>query len=272
MTERHIIIGDVHGTIDEFNELVDKLEITSNDVVISCGDLVDKGPDSPAVVKRAGEMVNHLVLGNHEEKHERFRRSLINGSGNEKLRGYDEMASITAGLNQADVDWLNKATLYHKFSSRGRDFLVVHAGISPRMNDLPDLEKVSKMTNSQKKKLGSYNQLLRLRFVNEGGHFVMLGDEKPTDQFWANIYDGRFGHVFFGHQPFLQESPKIFTHATGLDLGCVLGGKLCAAIVSSDSDEIKYVTVEAAKQYCEPYVMCAVDPLAVNANFGVTGS
>ena len=29
-----------------------------------------------------------------------------------------------------------------------------------------------------------------------------LGDEAPTDPYWAEVYDGRFGHVVFGHEAF----------------------------------------------------------------------
>ena len=43
---RNFIIGDIHGCIEEFNELLDILAPTSSDQVVLCGDLVDKGPHS----------------------------------------------------------------------------------------------------------------------------------------------------------------------------------------------------------------------------------
>ncbi len=56
--------------------------------------------------------------------------------------------------------------------------------------------------------------------VHEQGEFLPLGEQTPKDPFWTEVYDGRFGHVYFGHQPFLLDTePHVFPHATGLDLG-----------------------------------------------------
>ncbi len=45
------IIGDVHGCIDEFQELIQHLAPASDDQLIFIGDLIDRGPNSPAVVR-----------------------------------------------------------------------------------------------------------------------------------------------------------------------------------------------------------------------------
>ena len=47
---RLIVIGDVHGCLDELHELLDRVEYSQgNDTLIFAGDLVDKGPFSAEV-------------------------------------------------------------------------------------------------------------------------------------------------------------------------------------------------------------------------------
>ena len=48
---RHIVIGDIHGCYEELLELLDRTGVTDEDIVVSVGDLVDRGPDSPAVLR-----------------------------------------------------------------------------------------------------------------------------------------------------------------------------------------------------------------------------
>ena len=66
---RHIIIGDVHGMLDELASLIEKVDPGFDDTIIFVGDLVDKGPDSVGVVefvRRLAESFNVVVVeGNH---------------------------------------------------------------------------------------------------------------------------------------------------------------------------------------------------------------
>lgn len=247
--KRYIIIADVHGCIDELRDLIRTVNPSKDDQLIFAGDLVDKGPRSAEVVAKVRYLADHydvvLVKGNHEEKHERFRNHLARGEGREKtMRGYEEMSSITAELSKEDVAFLNQAVLYHRIPEYNS--LVVHAGISPSINYIPSHDDLRRMS---KKKRKHFEQVLRVRFVNPKGYMVMLGDEKPEDVYWADTYCGRYGTVYFGHQPFYLESAKEFPNAVGLDLGCVFGNKLCAAILSDDG--VEYVTVDAYKKYAK---------------------
>ena len=52
---RHIIIGDVHGCLDELERLLRLADIGRDDVIVSVGDLVAKGPDSQGVLALARE-------------------------------------------------------------------------------------------------------------------------------------------------------------------------------------------------------------------------
>jgi diadenosine tetraphosphatase ApaH/serine/threonine PP2A family protein phosphatase len=79
-------------------------------------------------------------------------------------------------------------------------------------------------------------ELLTLtRYLNPEGQFVSLGHETPQDLFWAESYDGRYGRIVFGHQPFPDDpAPRRFPHAIGIDTGCVQGGRLSALVFKED--------------------------------------
>lgn len=69
------IIGDIHGEIDALRRLLARLGVdpargTAQRPVAFVGDLVDRGPDSPAVVRLVRDLVRagvgHCIAGNHE--------------------------------------------------------------------------------------------------------------------------------------------------------------------------------------------------------------
>src|SRR5262245_36869042 len=70
---RTLVVGDIHGKLDLFNTLLEKMEYRpGEDRLILIGDLVDRGEDSRGVVSRAialkREAPNHVIIlrGNHE--------------------------------------------------------------------------------------------------------------------------------------------------------------------------------------------------------------
>ncbi|KAK7427586.1 hypothetical protein QQZ08_005861 [Neonectria magnoliae] len=69
-TRRLIIIGDVHGHITELRNLLDKLGFNQSkgDHLILTGDLVNKGPNSAAVVQLAMDLGADSVRGNNEDR------------------------------------------------------------------------------------------------------------------------------------------------------------------------------------------------------------
>jgi serine/threonine protein phosphatase 1 len=68
---RKFIIGDIHGCFDELIELTEKIGLTDNDILISLGDIVDRGNKSKEVYEYFLNRPNSIVLmGNHERKHQ----------------------------------------------------------------------------------------------------------------------------------------------------------------------------------------------------------
>ena len=242
------IIGDVHGCIDELQELVQQIAPTADDQLIFIGDLIDRGPDSLGVVRQVvawSKLFDVLmILGNHEDKFLRYIHHIQSKSGKDKdMKGIHEFPGLLNELTPAEVQFLKNA--YHAIHLPEWNSLVVHAGVwKDILFPLPGTYPYDKSYSEQFKKI---NLLNKTRYLNPEGHFVSMGEEKPGDRFWAEIYQGQWGHIYFGHQPFIQDIPYQFAHATALDTGCVYGGWLTAAVLSDQG--VTYYSVKAKKAY-----------------------
>ncbi len=242
------IITDQHGCEKEFKEIIGKLELSSDDYLLCAGDIIDKGPASAACVKYLRELSGHchveLAFSNHEAKFQRFCKKYRKDPASvRKMRNHYELEELYHGLDKEDFDFLETAKIWLQVP--GENAIVVHAGIQPAVKALPPTKTISEFAKDEIEK---YSHFWYCRYVR-GGYMLHLGKEEPGDPFWASVYDGRFGHVYFGHQPFMQSEAVKFDHATGLDLGCVQGGKLCAAIIG-DKD-VKFLTVDGY-EYVKP--------------------
>lgn len=67
---RHLAIGDIHGCFDALSTLIETVAPSSDDIIVTLGDYVDRGPDSRAVLDLIIELqASHTVValrGNHE--------------------------------------------------------------------------------------------------------------------------------------------------------------------------------------------------------------
>lgn len=246
---RDIVVGDIHGCLEEFNELLERVQLSPGDKVIPVGDLLDKGYDSAGVVARCRQLrddgyLDVAVCGNHEDKHRRWRHHVvqeaIGGKRNPMTDRTGDLAKITPQLSPDDIQFLDSSPIFYRLS--GNRGLIVHAGISPHLRTMPETPPL------RVERGDILNTCLWIRCITPHGDAVGIGNERPGDTYWAESYDGRFGHVFFGHQPFREDVPRQFKHATGLDLGCVYGLQLAAAIIPDDGP-IEYVTVKARGQH-----------------------
>ena len=59
---RTLVVGDVHGCVDELQALLLQCGVVRGDRVVLAGDLVAKGPDSRGVVQLAREIGALAVL------------------------------------------------------------------------------------------------------------------------------------------------------------------------------------------------------------------
>jgi serine/threonine protein phosphatase 1 len=190
-----IIIGDIHGCHAELLDLLDVAGIGDEDLVVSVGDIVDRGPEPREVIEFFRNRKNSLVLmGNHERKHV---RGVLSYS--------QQVAKLQIGEHYDDhVRWL--ATLpYHWETDAIR---VVHWGLLPGvpLNEVP--EDILAGTTSG-------DNRLRERF-----------GEKP----WYDFYDDDkpvvFGHSVVGPEPLVIRD-RIF----GIDTGACHGMRLTGLLL-----------------------------------------
>lgn len=96
---RTFAIGDIHGCATALRTLVEALDLGPEDVVITLGDIIDRGPESCGVIELLIELSRRCrlisLLGNHEET---LLAALESGSelrtwlkfgGEETLNSYD---------------------------------------------------------------------------------------------------------------------------------------------------------------------------------------
>ena len=70
MAARIFAIGDIHGCAAALDALLAEIAPTSDDLIVTLGDYIDRGPESPRVVERLLELQQQCqlvpLLGNHE--------------------------------------------------------------------------------------------------------------------------------------------------------------------------------------------------------------
>ncbi len=101
---RTFIIGDIHGCFDELMELTKKTGLTNDDLLISLGDIVDRGNKSKEVYEYFLNRPNSIVLmGNHERKHQNgilsYAQEIVKVQFGEDYDGFLEMAQYPSILS-----------------------------------------------------------------------------------------------------------------------------------------------------------------------------
>jgi protein phosphatase len=193
--KRKFIIGDVHGT---FTELLE------NDVLISVGDLVDRGYYSADVVNFCMFTLSnfYMVQGNHDD---RFRRYL---SGNNVKITHGLQTTIDSyhkwHLDYKDITkhWLSNQPYILKFDNN----YVVHAGINPTR----PMDKQFKQDCIYSRYFGGKDY-----FDNEKGQYWY----KSLGEMHKDV------NIFFGHEVH-QGDYQVRDNVWALDGGCVFGGEL----------------------------------------------
>lgn len=232
---RQIIVGDIHGCIDEFEELIRALKYNKKyDRLILLGDLVDRGPNSLAVVQKARKMDLECVMGNHEHKFLKWWKS----SGT-RADVYDR-SDYYSKLTEEDVNYIFQMPTYIKLED---NIVVVHAGVKPGIS----------ISNQSK------DDLMHLRYVDSQQKFISLkkiaknGKEAMGAHFWTEFWRGPES-IIYGHNvhsttdPLIEEvSPGVMCY--GLDTGCCFGGRLSAMIL--ETKEI--IQVQAKKTYYQKF-------------------
>lgn len=237
------VVGDVHGCRSELEALLVRLgyALVRDDAgrpvdavhpegrrAVFVGDLVDRGPDSPGVLRLVMGMVaaGHAlaVPGNHEEKLVRA----LDGRQVKVAHGLAETLEQLAGESEEfrrEVrDWCDGLVAHLVLD--GGALVVAHAGLKEAFHN---------------------------RASGRVRSFALYGDTTgETDEYglpvrlpWADDYRGR-ATVLYGHTP--TAVPTWVNNTMCLDTGCVFGGHLTALRYP----EREVVQVPAERTWCEP--------------------
>ncbi len=222
---RLIIYGDIHGCLEEFQKLRERIHPQDNDIEVCVGDIITKGSYSIQTLRYIQEHGILSVLGNHEDKIIRYLNLQESPKKNPIILDSDEQ-QIVNHLAPKDIEFLQSLPLFLRFEH----ITVIHGGLQNSMV----VESLSKREQQK---------LLRLRYLNQDGHFVVHGEETEESIFWSDVYDGNQGFVVYGHQWFAEAN--ISKYAIGIDTGCVYGNKLSAVVFDSNMNE-NFVLVSVA--------------------------
>src|SRR3954452_2829932 len=244
------IIGDVHGCFDELCELLVKLgyEIEPGGTgahhpdgrrAVFVGDLVDRGPATPAVLRLAMGMVDAgdalCIPGNHENKLLRALRGRNVTVSHGLAESLAQLAAEPPEFSKQVEEFID-GLVSHLVLDDGK-LVVAHAGLRADMH-------------------GRASGAVR--------SFALYGDTTgETDEFglpvrypWAEDYRGE-AMVVYGHTP-IPEATWL-NRTICVDTGCVFGGKLTALRYP----ERELVSVPAARMYWEPArPLAAATPVA----------
>jgi len=234
------IIGDVHGCYDELVVLLGMLGYAEQlggawkhpegRKLVFVGDLVDRGPKIPWVVRLVLESVNAgsalCVPGNHDAK---FMRKIwgkdvqITHGLAESLEQFEQYEANYRGFSRIAAEFINKLVSHYVLDD-GK-LVVAHAGMKESMQ-------------------GRGSGAVR--------DFALYGETTgETDGFglpvrynWAAEYRGP-AMVVYGHTPVPE--PEWLNRTINIDTGCVFGGRLTALRYP----ERELVSVPAKQTYAE---------------------
>ena len=230
---RTFIIGDVHGCLDELNDLLARAAIGSDDQIIFVGDLVGRGPNTSGVLDLVQRLNAVSVQGNHERK---LLQAHESEAGAERMKLGAGQRQLLQSLDAEHWTQL-KAMPLHKFLS-AHQACVVHAGVMPGVPILAQDPWV----------------LTHIRSLDDTGQ--PSAQVRPVS--WGARYKGP-PHIVFGHSA--QVGIQMHEHATGLDSGCVYGGRLtgllledCQLVPALAQRQQALVSVPARKVYYQPRI------------------
>jgi protein phosphatase len=235
------IIGDVHGCYAELVALLDRLGYSVDDGAggvtvtpaegrraVFVGDYVDRGPDTPRVLRlvmsmaRAGSAI--CLPGNHDVKLVRKLKGRDVQVRHGLAQTLEQLAGEPEAFRDAVRDFL-EGLVSHVVLDDGR-LVVAHAGMKERY---------------QGRASGRVRDFAL--FGETTGETDELG--LPVRGQWAADYRGKAA-VVYGHTPVAE--PEWLNGTINIDTGCVFGGRLTAL----RWPERELVAVPAERAYYAP--------------------
>jgi len=268
------LIGDIQGCDAALQKLLDKIGFSpSRDTVVLLGDLVNRGPDSAAVLRRVqGYGASALsLLGNHDL------HLLGVAHGARKPSRKDTLAGLLeAPDSEALLEWVRQQHMALHMQIDGGDLLMVHAGVLPQWTVGDTLVLAAEVESVLRgPALGEFlltmygnepaqwsntltgsarlraivNALTRMRFCSAEGvmEFETKDDAATAPEGFMPWFDvpGRKtanATVAFGHWSTLGWLSRPDLLST--DTGCVWGGCLSAVRIGATLEERELIQVK----------------------------
>lgn len=231
-------IGDVHGCAEELRALLEQLGYIPDGkagyrhpagrLAVFVGDLVDRGPDTPGVLRIVMPMVASAaalaVVGNHDDKLLRALRGRKVKIAHGLQETLSQLQAEPPEFTGQVMDFLDGLRSHYQLA--GGQVVVAHAGLT---------------------------EPLQGRAARRVRDFAMYGlTTGETDAYglpvrllWAKDYRGQ-AFVVYGHTPVAE--PMRLNHTINIDTGCAFGGRLTAL----RHPENELVSVPARRQYYVP--------------------
>jgi bis(5'-nucleosyl)-tetraphosphatase (symmetrical) len=236
-----IFVGDVQGCSEELEQLLGR----ARDVYGSrfelrlVGDLINRGPDNLAVLRRVRGLVDagraRLVLGNHEIG------LLLTAAGLRERKPLDSFGDVLEASDAAEwIAWLRRQPLLETGQLGQQRFAMVHAAVHPDWS-LAELERRVRLIEARladPREAGALlaadpardpdrdllGRLTQARSVTRAGGW---SPELPEGelQAWHQSWSAR-GHdycVVYGH--WAMQGLHVEPRLRGLDTGCVHHGR-----------------------------------------------
>ena len=257
------VIGDIQGCIEAFDALLAVLDPDPGaDRIWLAGDLVNRGPDSLGVLRRAMGMGAECVLGNHDL------HLLAVAHGARPCAASDTFGPVLdAPDRERLLDWLRRRPLLHH--DEGIGWTMVHGGLPPDWDlatarrRAAEVEEVlageraaeflthlygNEASVEEAAECGwghlryTLNALTRIRCVTGDGRLDLSFTGSPERRpeglvpwFSAPARRSRGERVVFGHWATLDLDPQTAEreNVRHVDTGCVWGGRLTALDLQS---------------------------------------
>ena len=261
------MIGDIQGCYAPLKRLLAAIDFSpSRDTLYCLGDLVNRGPDSLAVLRylRALDGAAVCLLGNHDL------HLLAVAHGHGKLKKRDTLNELLA----ADDAPLLLTWLQHRpLAAYAQGWLMVHAGVFPEWSSADTLRHAQEIEgvlandtaatffaqmygndpaawDDQLQGMDRWraivNALTRMRLLNSRGEmeFDIKGEASKAPAGWMPWFDHpqrntRDTFMAFGHWSTLGAQNR--KDVLPLDTGCVWGGALSAARITSVAGEVELI-------------------------------
>lgn len=230
------VISDVHGNYEGYMKILELINFSDEDTLYVNGDVIDRGMGGMKILQHMMLQPNiYPILGNHEYAAGTCLRFLMKEITEESIGDIDEETiknlmewqsiggqctmdafhKLSSEEKQDIVDYLDEFSLYEEVSVNGKQFVIVHAGLSNFSVDRP---------------LDDY-EMYELIFNTPSYDTVYFPDK----------------YLVTGHLPTkaIQENTrpnKIFTHNNHIAIDCASGYDGCVGCICLDTFEEFYST------------------------------